>query len=520
MTNGGNARKCASILDTHVTIAGIEKIIPDLPSLHPFAKIISRASTGQSIPQYLSLLTPPVDTPTVDFDSSDPVGDGGADRDFHLVLLDNGRREMRQDEQLRETLYCIRCGACANSCANFQSVGGHAFGWETYTGGIATGWEAGIEGLDTAAEFNDLCTGCSSCANTCPVKIDIPWINTVVRDRINRDEDPGFEDVLVDGLVLDEEPSGTPLRKRFFGNFTTVAKVGSATAPVSNAVASTGLARTAMESVLDINARRDLPTFERQTFRAWATGRDTRQPDPDRHVVVYPDVYTNYIRTERGKAAVRVLEALGCDVTVPDVDGSGRAPLSQGMIETARGRAEAVAGTLAPAIDDGYDVVVEPRDLAMFHREYERLVPEADYERLADGSYELLEYVYGLLDNGADADALSGKSGKSERVAYHSHCQQRTLGLEGHTEAVLDRLGYDVVTSDVECCRMAGSFGYKSEFYDLSMDIGESLSDQFVGEETVVASGTSCMDQLDSLLSAGTRHPVELLNPARGAGGE
>ncbi|MDL5363390.1 LUD domain-containing protein [Halalkalicoccus sp. NIPERK01] len=517
VTNEGNARKCASIPDTHVAVAGIEKIIPSIAELEPFAGLISRSATGQDVPQYLSLLTPPVDTPTIDFDRADEPGFGGgdADREFHLVLIDNGRRAMRRDEELRETLYCIRCGACANSCANFQSVGGHAFGGETYTGGIATGWEAGIEGLDVAAEFNDLCTGCSRCVNACPVKIDIPWINTVVRDRINRGKDPGFDDLLVDGLVPDEEGSGTPLRKRFFGNFETVARLGSATAPLSNALASTGVARKSMESVLGVDARRDLPAFERTTLRKWARSRDPNVEDPVRRVVLYPDVYTNHVRTERGKAAVRVLEALGCEVVVPDVGGSGRAPLSQGMIATAERKARSAAESLLPYLEDGYDVVVvEPSDIAMFRREYEKLLPAGAYERIDEGSYEILEFVYGLLENDGDIDALPAGNGAG--IAYHSHCQQRTLGLESYTETVLERLGYDVLTSDVECCGMAGSFGYKSEYYDLSMDVGETLAEQFepaADERTVVASGTSCMEQLDSLLSPGTRHPIELLDP-------
>ncbi|MFC7020338.1 MULTISPECIES: LUD domain-containing protein [Haloarcula] len=516
VTNEGNARKCASIPDTHIAVGGIEKIIPSIEELHPFGELLSRASTGQDITQYLSILTPPVETPAFDFDGAeDPtMSEAGADRDFHLVLVDNGRTAMREDEDLRETLYCIRCGACANSCANFQSVGGHEFGGETYTGGIATGWEAGIEGLDVAGEFNDLCTGCSSCVNACPVKIDIPWINTVVRDRLNHDAEPDYSDVLVDGLVPDEEPSGTPLQKRFFGNFETVAKLGSATAPLSNAVAGTGLARKAMDRFLGVDARRDLPTFERTTLVEWARNRTAQVTDPERRVVLYPDVYTNYVQTERGKAAVRVLEALGCSVTVPSVAGSGRAPLSQGMLSTARSKARTVADTLGEYVADGYDVVVvEPSDYAMFQREYEKLLPESAYDSLADGSYEIFEYVYGLLENGADGDALPGADGAG--VAYHSHCQQRTLGVETYTEAVLADLGYDVVTSDAECCGMAGSFGYKSQYYDISMDVGADLAAQFdpvADERTVVASGTSCIEQLDSLLRAETRHPIQLLD--------
>jgi len=237
--------------------------------------------------------------------------------------------------------------------------------------------------------------------------------------------------------------------------------------------------------------------------------------DPDRRVVLYPDVYTNYVQTSRGKSAVRVLERPSAEVVVPDVGGSGRAPLSQGMLSTAASKARNVADALDGYLAADYDVVVvEPSDLAMFHREYEKLLPAATQERIEASSYEILEYVFGLLENGADPGVLV--PGDDEGVAYHSHCQQRTLDLEPYTEAVLTELGYDVVTSDVECCGMAGSFGYKSEYYELSMDVGESLAEQFeaAGERTVVASGTSCMEQLDALLSTETRHPVQLIDPA------
>jgi len=517
VTSEGNARKCAVTPDTHVAVAGVEKIIPTTDDLSPFLELLARSGTGQDLTAYVSLLTPPVDSPTLDFDDDEtPLSERDSDREFHLVLIDNGRMAMREDDQLRETLYCIRCGACSNSCANFQHVGGHAFGGETYSGGIGTGWEAGIEGLDTAAEFNDFCTGCSRCVNGCPTKIDIPWINTVVRDRVNRGTEPEGHDFLVEGLTPDEEPGGLDLDKRLFGNFETLAKLGSATAPVSNWLADTGPARWALERVAGVDARRDLPEFQRETLVDWFDRRVATVPDPTREVVLYPDVYTNHVQVERGKAAVRALEALGVSVRVPAVRSSGRAPLSQGMIATAENHAHDVYGSLAEHIDAGRDVVViEPSDLAMFEREYERFLPEASVERLQENSYEVMEYVYGLLENGADADALRG--GDGEDVAYHAHCQQRTLGLEAHTVAVLEDLDYDVRTSDVECCGMAGSFGYKDTYYELSMDVGEDLAEQFSTAETrdrtVVASGTSCLEQLDALLSRPSTHPVELIAP-------
>ncbi|UIO98803.1 LUD domain-containing protein [Halobaculum sp. CBA1158] len=554
VTSEGNARKTAVVPDTHVAVAGVEKVIPSVEDLAPFVELIGRSGTGQDITSYVSLFTPPTPSPPVRFGGPDePIADPGTaggvgagephpERDFHLVLVDNGRLAMREDDDLRETLYCIRCSACSNSCGNFQSVGGHAFGGETYSGGIATGWEAGVEGLDTAAEFNDLCTGCSRCVPACPVGIDIPWINTVVRDRINRgdhgvgderrDGDPGDGvagefDFLVDGLTPDEEPAGLDPAKRLFGNFETLARLGSATAPLSNRAADLGPVRAAMDRWLGVARERDLPKFERETLVDWFRDRGGPRVSESmarREAVVYPDVYTNHVAVDRGKAAVRTLEALGVRVTVPEsaAVGSGRAPLSQGMVETARRKAERCRDALLPEIEAGRDVVViEPSDLAAFEREYERLLPEADAERLADGSYEALEYVYGLLEHGADAGGLTaaetgrdGDGGETgEPVAYHAHCQQRTLELEAHTVAVLERLGYEVTTSETECCGMAGSFGYKSEYYELSMDVGEPLVEQFGDAERVLASGTSCCEQLDALLGDSIEHPIEAIAP-------
>ncbi|SEH54981.1 iron-sulfur cluster-binding protein [Halopenitus malekzadehii] len=529
VTNEGNARKVASTPDTHIAVSGVEKIVPTVEDLEPFLNLLSRAGAGQELSAYTSLLTPPVASPVPDFDAPDeplsaPDDEGttaNPDREFHLVLIDNGRLAMREDEDLRETLYCVRCGACANSCGNFQSVGGHVFGGETYTGGIAGGWEAGIEGLNVAGEFNDLCTGCSRCVPACPVKIDIPWINTVVRDRINRRKaDASDFAFLPDGLAPDAEPAGLDLGKRFVGDFATLAKWGHRTAPLANRLADAGPVRAALERVVGIDRRRDLPTFASESLVEWFDRRGgARIPlaDADRDAILYPDTYTNYVDVERGKAAVRALEALGVHVRVPSLPPSGRPPLSQGMVATAEERAHDLYAALAEHVDADRDVVVvEPSDLAMIRSEYERFLEPAAFERLAGASYEVLEYVYGLLENGASIDALVGgdDATRTSELAYHPHCQARTLDLEVYTLTVLERAGYDVRTSDTECCGMAGSFGYKTEYYELSIDVGEPLVEDFGGtDRTLVASGTSCGEQLDALLDRPARHPIELLAP-------
>ncbi|MFB6110829.1 MAG: LUD domain-containing protein, partial [Halodesulfurarchaeum sp.] len=515
VTNEGNARKTAVTPETHVAVTGVEKIVPSVTDLQPFTELIAKSGTGQSITSYVSHLTPPVDTPIPDFEADEfrPA----TDRSFHLVLLDNGRMEMREDEHLRETLYCIRCGACSNACANFQTVGGHAFGGDTYSGGIGTGWEAGVADLDVAGDMSDLCTGCTRCEPKCPVKIDIPWINTVVRDRRNRSEASGNLDLLVEGLTPDDEPSGLDLQQRFFGNLDTVATIGSIAPGVANALANTSVVESALERFLGIDDRRDLPSFAPETFRSWYDERGSQVPDADETVVVYPDLYTNYFDPERGKAAVRTLEALDVAVRVPDVPESGRAPLSQGMISTATTRAKVVHERLVSHIDAGEDVVViEPSDLAMFRSEYDHLLPEASFDRLAAHSHDVMEYVARRLDALEDEaiDTLSGPK-ETSAVSLHTHCQQRTLEFDGPTEDVLERLGYDLDVSDTECCGMAGSFGYKREYFEVSESIGADLKEDMgdVADDHLAANGTSCQTQLEDLYDHQTDHPVELIAP-------
>ncbi|MFB6309994.1 MAG: LUD domain-containing protein [Salinirussus sp.] len=511
VTNEGNARKTAVTPPVHIAVAGVEKLVPTLEDLAPFTELIAKSGTGQDITSYVSLLTPPVDTPIPDFGAGELRQ--AAEREFHLVLVDNGRMAMREDEQLRETLYCIRCGACANACANFQAVGGHAFGGETYTGGIGTGWEAGIGGLEAAADMNDLCTGCSRCVPKCPVKIDIPWINTVVRDRLNRDHPPSEFQFLVDGLVPDEEGGGIDIQKRFFGNIETIAKLGSRVPRLANAIAEAPYADHILERAVGVASERDLPRFATETLHDWYANRGPMVEDPVSEVVLYPDLYTNYFDPGRGQAAVRLLEAVGTRVHIPSVPESGRAPLSQGMVASAESAAEAVYGRLSTHLDrDRVIVAIEPSDLAMFRSDYDRLLPDRSAERLREHSYDVLEFVNARLEaTPALRDDLAGPQG-DPAVAYHSHCQQRTLGLETPTIRVLEAAGYDVTTSSVECCGMAGSFGYKTEYHGVSMDVGAQLREDLgANPGRIVASGTSCQEQLRVLYDREVPHPVELL---------
>ena len=109
------------------------------------------------------------------------------------------------------------------------------------------------------------------------------------------------------------------------------------------------------------------------------------------------------------------------------------------------------------------------------------------------------------------------KSKVGHRLFYHAHCQQKTIGAADPTVQLLTDIGFDVVTSNVECCGMAGSFGYKKDFYDLSLAVGADLFGQVVqqdrdgGARQLIASGTSCTEQLHAGFERKILHPMELL---------
>ncbi len=515
----GNIRMSSLLPPVHIALAGVEKVIPAQSEMGIFLELLPLSFNGK-LTSYTSFIRPPLDDPPFALS-----GRPRKRREFHLVLIDNGRMKMRQDPALQEALYCIRCSACMNSCANFQTVGGHAFGGETYSGGIGGAWEAGTGPLEKA-RFSELCTGCSRCVNNCPVRIDIPWLNEVLRDRLNR---ASAGSPLSSFLGLAAGVRGDDRRasaqKIFFANYHWFAKWGARSRGFSNGLMRNPLARRLMQSLVGVDARRDLPPFPARTLV-----RAARElPAPARtgtraKAVLFADVYTNYGLPERGLATLKVLRALGVDVVVSDTMPEGRAALSQGMISTARRHARRTADMLGPYLDQGRDViVVEPSALAIFRRDYNHLlVGAARFDLLRERSFEPLEYV-ALLIAKSERPARDffdfARSPVGPRLFYHPHCQQKTLGCAAPTESLLRDIGFDVATSSVECCGMAGSFGYKKEYYEMSMAVAADLYAQVEaaeqpsagGPRAIVASGTSCTEQFHAALARPILHPIELL---------
>ncbi|MGH7849323.1 MAG: LutB/LldF family L-lactate oxidation iron-sulfur protein [Thermodesulfobacteriota bacterium] len=170
--NEGNARLTTTVPRIHVALAGIEKIIPRYNDLSLFLTLLARSATGQKSSTYVSFIT----GPRRKTDKDGP-------EEFHLVLLDNGRSGILANEQTRESLYCIRCGACLNNCPVYRKVGGHSYGW-VYSGPIGAIINPQLLGIDKAPELPFASSLCGACRDVCPVKIDFPRVLLELRHEV------------------------------------------------------------------------------------------------------------------------------------------------------------------------------------------------------------------------------------------------------------------------------------------------------------------------------------------------
>ncbi|NKB88231.1 MAG: 4Fe-4S dicluster domain-containing protein [Acidobacteria bacterium] len=504
--NEGNARLCTQVPRVHVALAGVEKLLPTIHELQPFMELLPRSATGQILSVYLSIITGPGW-------GGSPLVDG--ERTFDLVLLDNGRMAMRDDPVLREALYCVRCGACLNVCPPYQAVGGHVFGGETYQSGIGAAWEAGIRGLD-AAEFGHMCSTCSRCEEVCPVRIDIPWMNSNIRGR-QQDAAPDSDGLMT---ALLREPRLLYERAR--------------SVPGSSWLADLPPVRWYLERSAGLDRRRALPQLPPTTVSDWHVSRGgtvLRAGDPGDRVdfgpqtlVLWADCHTDHVEVPAGQAAVGVLERLGHDVIVATGSCCGRAALSQGDLAGAARQAGELLGLLEPLAEAGLTIVgLEPSCVSCVVTESERLLPDDSGATLiAVRVQDIFEF---LTERAGELEALissAAESADGRQVVLHGHCQQKTEGWLASVEAVLGLLpGVRIDPTTAECCGMAGSYGYKSATYAVSHELGQRLvgeiaqiSGERSGRSEVASCGTSCRAQIKELGGATVRHPIELLAEA------
>ena len=169
----GNGRMCLTMPDVLISLIGIEKVIPSFDDLEVFLQLLPRSATGERMNPYNSLWT--------------GVTPGDGPRAFHVILLDNGRTALLNDERERETLACIRCGACLNACPVYRETGGHAYG-SIYSGPIGAILSPQLQSLEHSRSLPYASSLCGACYEVCPVKINIPETLIHLRGKIVRED--------------------------------------------------------------------------------------------------------------------------------------------------------------------------------------------------------------------------------------------------------------------------------------------------------------------------------------------
>lgn len=486
-TNEGNGRLVSSIPDVHVCIMGREKIVESVEDALQMMLAHPISAVGQHLTTYETLMG-----------GRSPLGqeEGGSKRESHIIILDNGRSQMRKDPLMQDALNCIRCAACMNICPTYGVVGGHAFGY-IYPGPIGIPWTAAVHGLDKAGEFADLCVSCGLCKEICPAEIDIPLMISAVKDRYRKME-------------------RHPLVNRALMAAETMAKVGSATAPVSNWAMKNQFFRSQMEKYIGIDSRRELPPFRRRTLAKRFDKRGASMvSNPVHRVAFFADIYANYNAPDLGMAAVERLESRGCKVLMPPQQGCGYPYIGYGDWQRARKAAEENVRSLTYYTQQGYDIVsTEPTAVYCLKVSYPKLLDgRRDAVEVADRTYEYFEYLE-KLESETPRDCRLHLSGN--HFGFHIACHQRALGAGKHAMAYLKRRGAEVeVIETGTCCGMAGTFGLKEGMlgYELSQAVGEPLFQAFrdSGLQAIVTESSVCKIQLQEGTGLKVWHPLELL---------
>ncbi len=181
ITNEGNGRMVTTIPPVHIALMGMERLVPNLDDLALMLSLLPRSATGQKLTVYTQFLQRPIEGQT-----------------RHLIILDNGRMRLR-NSPLKESLYCIRCGACLNACPVFRELSGHAYigkdgSIAPYPGPIGSVISPGLMG-ENFVQLAQVSSLCGACKDACPVDIDLPKMLTRVRagqiPEIKRDRGQG-----------------------------------------------------------------------------------------------------------------------------------------------------------------------------------------------------------------------------------------------------------------------------------------------------------------------------------------
>jgi len=412
----------------------------------------------------------------------------------------------RDGSFIRNLEQCNGCGECLKRtpvmCPTFQATGNEALSTRGRANIIRAVLERrGLEGNDPlrAVELEvalSNCLSCRACTAECPSHVNLPLLKAeLLHARWQRD--------------------GLSLAARVFSSADALGRWGCAFPRLANLALSSRLFRHLLAVTLDLSPRRALPRYARQRFDHWFASRPPPGLPRRGPVVLWDDTFVRYHEPAIGRAAVQVLEAAGFEVRLPAGRRCcGRPAFSQGHLEEARRCGQHNLDLLRrddPAVPI---LFLEPSCYSMFVEDYREL-GLAEAESVARRCHLFEVFLAELLAR--EPNAIWFEPAEA-RVLIHPHCHARALV----DTACLSRLaaslpGRKVELLDTGCCGMAGAFGLLESKYELSRKIAEPLIEQIRHQPygtIVVASGTSCRQQILHFVPVRTWHLAQLLADA------
>jgi FAD/FMN-containing dehydrogenase/Fe-S oxidoreductase len=327
----------------------------------------------------------------------------------------------------------------------------------------------------------DLCVSCKGCKRECPTGVDMAKMK-------------------IEFLHHYKQRHGFTLKDKLIAHLPHYAMWVSKFGPLANMAQSIG------KGFAGFASRRSLPKWKGNATSVLARSGTSPQGGEAREVVLFIDTFSNYFEPENAYAALQVLEAAGYNVHVPHAKGEarplccGRTFLATGMVDQARAEAERTIATLMPYIERGVPIVgLEPSCLLGMRDEFLSMLPNPQSAELALNAYLFEEFIVRELDAGRFK--LNLKALPQKKALLHGHCHQKAFAAMPAVQRVL-KLIPDLQTELIEssCCGMAGSFGYDTEHYGVSMQMAEAAllpKVRDAGKDTlIIADGTSCRHQI------------------------
>ncbi|HEX6480851.1 MAG TPA: LUD domain-containing protein [Ktedonobacteraceae bacterium] len=521
MTNEGNGRLVTSLPPVHVVMAGYDKLIGTFAEAMTQLRLLARSATAQQITSYTTFITGPA-TPG---------------KEMHIVLIDNGRSEMRADPHFKDALRCIRCAACSNICPSYQQVGGHVFGY-IYSGAIGLVVTPFHHGLEADAGPQSLCVSCNACETVCPVEIPLPNLILDVRSRV----------VEAKGLPwLKKVIFGVMARPRLFDlaiRFSSFAQFPMTRGGRYISTRSLGLTGRlpAVSAIAKLASWRSLPAFATKPLRDRVRGqlgpssrattkRDTEHSDLT--ICYFAGCMIDRLYPEMGEAAIKVLRACGVQVTFPQQQSCcGLIALNSGdradCVKMARQTITALERALEESKAD-YIIGATTSCVVTLTQDYIRLFEDLEQQgwlqrarALAEKVMDFASFVdHVLLANGAKLPVRKNDGRHDDGiVTYHDSCQSiNCLGLRSEARHIIQNvLGLELremPQSDV-CCGFGGSTSIEHGDVAARIMNNKLNNAESTGATLLVSDNPGCLMHLRGGVDAGNRrmrvmHLAELM---------